>query len=324
MTANVRSLVAFFRLKRLLAAFRPDIVHTWMYHADLMGGLAASIPRVAPVLWGLHHTPHASERFKPVTRAIIRLNSVLSSFVPARIICCAHAAKTSHQALGYAHRKMVVISNGFDTDAFRPDPTARASVREELGLAAGTPLVGLMARFHAQKDHRTFVRAAAHLIQRSSDVHFVLAGRDVNAGNPELRGWIDATGAPYRFHVLGHRDDMPRLMAACDIVSMSSAYGEGLPLVLGEAMSCGVSCVATDVGDSALLIGQTGRVVSPSDADALATAWASMFALTTGERLRLGEQARARVVSEYQLATCVREHLALYQELCHTNGGQRA
>ncbi len=325
MTPTVRGLGAFFRLKRLLAAYRPDVVHTWMYHADLLGGLAACVPRLAPVLWSIHHTPHKRERFKLATRAIVRVNGVLSSFVPTRIVCCSHASKASHQALGYAHGKMVVIANGFDTDAFHPDPAARASVRQELGLSAEAPLVGIMARFHPQKDHLTFVRSATHLMQRSSAVHFVLAGHGIDGDNPVLQAWIDATGAPDRFRVLGNRDDMPRLMAACDIVSTSSAYGEALPLVLGEAMSCGVPCVATDVGDSARIVGNTGRVVPPGDSEALASAWASILALPRDDRIHLGKQARERVAAEYQLTTCVQAHLALYRELSRpVNGTPRA
>lgn len=320
MAPTVGGLGGFFRLKRLLAAYRPDVVHTWMYHADLLGGLAARVSRLAPVLWSLHHTPDRRERFKLPTRAIMRVNGVLSSFVPARIVCCSHASKASHLALGYARHKLVVIANGFDTDAFRPDPAARDSVRRELGLSAEALLVGLMARFHPQKDHLTFVRSATHLMRRSRAVHFVLAGPGVDGDNPRLRAWLDATGAPERFHVLGHRNDMPRLMAACDIVSTSSAYGEALPLVLGEAMSCGVPCVATDVGDSARIVADTGRVVPPGDAEALAGAWASILALTRDERLQLGRRARARVAAEYQLATCVQAHLALYRELSQPTG----
>jgi glycosyltransferase involved in cell wall biosynthesis len=323
MTPNRPSASAFFRLNRLLAAFGPDVVHTWMYHADLLGGIAARLSRVAPVVWGIHHTPCASEPLKRVTRFIMRVNSALSSVVPARIVCCAHASQTAHRALGYAADRMVVIPNGFDTDAFCPDPTARTSVRCELGVGPETPLIGLMARFHPQKDHRTFVLSAAHLMQQSPAVHFVLAGRGVDARSPTLRKWVDATGAPDRFHLLGARSDMPRLMAACDIVSTSSAHGEGLPLVLGEAMSCGVPCVATDVGDSGLIVGDSGRVVAPADAAALAAAWASMLALTTDQRRQLGQRARERVVRKYPLATYVQDHVALYEGLRRRGNGTR-
>jgi glycosyltransferase involved in cell wall biosynthesis len=212
---------------------------------------------------------------------------------------------------------MVVIANGFDTDTFRPDPAARLSVREELGLEPDAPLLGLMARFHPQKDHRTFVRAAAQFLRHSPAAHFLMAGRDVDDRNRTLLAWTTATGAPDRFHLLGLRDDMPRLMAACDIVSTSSSCGEALPLVLGEAMACGVPCVATDVGDSASLVGDTGRVVAPGDPEALSTAWGSLFTLRCDERRRLGERARERVIDRYRLEACVQAHMALYRQVCN-------
>lgn len=315
MHPHVPSPLALLRLKRLLTTFRPDVVHTWMYHADLTGGLVARLGRVAPVIWGVHHTPHASERFKLITKGIIRVNARLSAFVPARIICCAHAAKDAHVALGFAPDRLVVIPNGFDTDMYRPDPAARISVRQELGLAPDTPLVGLMARFHPQKDHATFVRSAAHLVRQSSAAHFVLAGRGVTDSNPDLQAWLAASGSPDRFHVLGVRTDMPRLIAACDVVCTSSAFGEGLPLVLGEAMACGVPCVATDVGDSARLVADTGRIVPPGDVDGLAAGWASLLGLSRDDRLALGERARARIVDTYGLAQCADQHMALYREV---------
>jgi glycosyltransferase involved in cell wall biosynthesis len=320
MSPSVFSIGGAFRLRRLMLESRPDVVHTWTYHANLLGGLVGRTLGVAPVVWGLHHVPHRTERLKTSTRAIVRASGLLSSVVPERIVCCAQTSKLAHEALGYASRKMVVITNGFDTDTFRPDAGARVSVRRELGLPADARLVGLMARFHPQKDHQTFIRAAAHLSARLADVHFVLAGRDVNSRNTELLAWLAESHVRHRVHLLGNRDDMPRLMAACDVVCSAASVGEAFPLVLGEAMSCGVPCVTTDVGDSAALVGDTGRVVAPRDAVALANACASILTLAPDQSRRLGELARARIVDRYQLAACVRAYLSLYEELRHSTG----
>ncbi|MEQ1868542.1 MAG: glycosyltransferase [Vicinamibacterales bacterium] len=315
MRAKVPSVSALVRLRRLLSATRPDVIHTWLYHADLLGGLAVVPPAVAPVIWGLHHTPSPAERFKTTTAAIVRLNAALSSLVPARIVCCAHASKDAHIARGYDSSRMTVICNGFDCDAFTIAPESRASLRQELGLADETPLVALMARFHPQKDHRTFVRAAAQLHRVRPDVHFVLAGGGVDDTNLALRDWISATPCADRFHLLGLRRDMPRLMAAVDLLASAACYGEALPLVLGEAMACGVPCVTTDVGDSARLVSDTGRVVPPGDADAMAGAWASLLKMPPDQRRQLGEQARARIREHFSLSGYVAEHLALYESV---------
>ena len=314
MTPPVPGPTAWLRLKRVIAASRPDVVHTWMYHADLMAGLMTRLSGIAPVVWGLHHTPAASERLKPLTKGIMRLNGFLSSRIPARIVCCAQASRVAHADLGYDDGRMVVINNGFDVDLFRPDPDARRSVRQELRIDESTPLIGLMARFHPQKDHRTFIKAAARLLAERADARFVLAGRAANGENPELRAWLAEAGIASRVHLLGTRHDMPRLVAACDLITSAAAVGEAFPLVLGEAMACGVPCVTTDVGDSATLVGQTGRVVAPRDSAGLAAAWTAFLGMPVDERRRVGQLARHRIALHYPLSSCATAYRDVYDE----------
>ncbi len=313
MTPPVPGPQGWMRLRRTIAASRPDVVQTWMYHADLMAGLVTRLSGLAPVVWGLHHTPDRAEGLKPLTRCILRVNGWLSTLVPVRIVCCAHASKKAHAALGYDESRMVVINNGFDIDLFRPDPDARRSVRRELLVDDTTPLIGLMARFHPQKDHRNFVKAAARLAAQRPDAQFVLAGRGVNGENAELAAWLAESGIASRVHLLGTRQDMPRLLAACDILTSAASVGEAFPLVLGEAMSCGVPCVTTDVGDSATLVGPTGRVVAPRDSDGLAAAWSAVLSMPADERRRLGELARRRIALHFPLAACAAAYQAVYE-----------
>jgi len=315
MTPPVPGPQGWLRLRRMIAASTPDVVHTWMYHADLMAGLTTRLSGLAPVVWGLHHTPDKAERLKPLTKCIMRVNALLSARIPARIVCCAQASKAAHVALGYDERRMVVINNGFDLDLFRPDPDARRSVRHELHLDESTPLIGLMARFHPQKDHRTFIRAAARLAAQHADVRFVLAGRGVTGENPELRAWLAESGIAGRVHLLGTRHDMPRLLAACDLLTSSASVGEAFPLVLGEAMSCEVPCVTTDVGDSATLVGPAGRVVAPRDHVDMAAAWTAVLDMPVDERRRLGQLARQRIASHFPLSACASAYLAVYEDV---------
>lgn len=315
MTPPVPGPQQWLRLGRTIAASKPDVVHTWMYHADLMAGLTTRLSGIAPVVWGLHHTPDKAERLKPLTKCIVRMNGLLSRRIPDRIVCCADASKVAHAALGYDEQRMVVITNGFDVDLFRPDPEARRSVRCELQVDESTPLIGLMARFHPQKDHRTFIRAAARLAAGRADARFVLAGRAVNHENAELRGWLADAGIADRVHLLGTRHDMPRLMAACDLITSSASVGEAFPLVLGEAMACGVPCVTTDVGDSATLVGPTGHVVAPRDSDGMAAAWDAVLGMPADERRRLGQLARQRIVSHFPLSACASAYGALYEDV---------
>ena len=220
-----------------------------------------------------------------------------------------------HTALGYAEDKMVVIPNGFDLAAFKPDSKARVAVREELGIYQEALLIGLVGRFDPQKDHRNFVAAAARLRTDYTQVHFLLCGDGVNWNNAELTGWIGEAGLRQQFHLLGRREDMPRLTAALDISSTSSSYGEGFPNVIGEAMACGVACAITDVGDSAFIVGETGLVVPPRDPEALAHAWKKLIEMGPEGRQKLGETARKRILENFSLPDIVARYEALYKEV---------
>jgi glycosyltransferase involved in cell wall biosynthesis len=291
----------------------PNLVQTWLYHSDLIGGLAAWRAGV-PVVWGIRQSSLGRPDTRRSTIWVAKISARLSHRIPRRIICGSEAARRFHSAMGYAAEKMVVIPNGFDLRKFRPDPEARQSVRHELRLPLSAPLVGLVARFDTEKDHRTFVQAAAQLHSVMPDVHFLLCGEGVDPSNALLESWLTSVGMQSRCHLLGPREDIPRLTAALDIATLSS-YGEGFSNALGEAMACGVPCVVTDVGDSATVVGDTGRVVAARDPAALAHAWRGMLGAPLGTRERLAAAARRRIESEFDIASVANRYLTLYNEI---------
>ncbi len=305
----------FARLTRYLRQTKPDLIQTWMYHADFLGSLAAPFAGNLPVVWGLHLTVNDMQSVKRGTRLVIRANALLSHWSPVRIVCCAENTRRSHVDIGYAAAKMMVIPNGFDLAKFQPDGSARTSVRAELGLSPETKLIGMAARFHPQKDHANFVAAAKRLHATMPEVHFVLWGKDMNWDNADLSGWIDAAGLRDRFHLLDLRLDAPRLTAALDVATLSSARGEAFPMVIGEAMACAVPCAVTDVGDAKSMVAETGRTVPPSDADALAHAWQELLEMSNEEQSRLGAHARQRVMEQYDIRKTSGQYADLYRDI---------
>ena len=312
MRRGVPSPAGLLRLVTLLRQLNPDLVQTWMYHADLLGGLAARWVGI-PVVWNIRQSdldPRASKRS---TRLTARLCARLSHKVPHRIICCSKRAAQIHQALGYRSEIMNVIPNGFDTQAFRPDTTQRARIREALGVSHNELLVGVIARFDPQKDQETFVTAAAEVASRFPSARFLLCGEGVDGSNGDLAGWIDRAGIRGRVHLLGRRDDVAEIMTGLDLAVSSSAFGEGFPNVLGEAMASGIPCVATDVGDSAEILADTGRVAPPRQPQALAAAMEAMLRLSAEERHRLGERARQRILEHFSIGTVTARYEKLYR-----------
>ena len=308
-----------FKLVRYLRAVKPDVVQTWMYHADLFGGVAARLAGCPHVVWGLRNSNLDPQLTKRATLRVVRACAAVSSWLPSRILSCSTRAVAVHAAVGYQADKMHVIPNGFDLGRFQPDGQARQSVRAELGLAPATPLVGLMARYDPQKNHAGFIEAAALLHQHLPDLHFVLAGGAIDVTNAALTGAIQAHGLAQHMHLLGRRDDMPRLMAALDVLASSSSFGEAFPNVLGEAMACGVPCVVTDVGDSAEIVGNTGRVVQAGDMQGLSMQMIELLRLPQAQRLALSRQASERVADNYEIGLVAGLYASFYARLFAMN-----
>jgi glycosyltransferase involved in cell wall biosynthesis len=327
MSSGPGAFLKLARLKKHIRAARPDIVQTWMYHANLMGGLGARGIDNCPVIWGLRQSNLDPRRSKTSTRFIAKLCAWLSGFLPNRIVCVSESARQVHEAMGYDPDKMLVIPNGFDLDAFSPNADARTSVRDELGLSEGTPLVGLFARFDPQKDHSTFLRAAAKLHETNQNARYVLCGHGVDGDNPALVQRIDQAGLSECVHLLGPRNDMARLTGALDIAVSSSAFGEGFSNTIGEALSAGVPVVATDVGDARVMIGDNGdgfgRVVAPEDHVALARAMGEILALPEHERLNIGTNARKQMMRLYSIAAIAGRFRALYDDILGIFDSQR-
>jgi len=305
-------------LARLLAWVRelePELIQGWMYHGNVAAWLGAALLRPAPiVLWNVRHSLHDLAHERLNTRLMIRAGAVLSSRA-RRILYNSEVAARQHERLGYDGQRRLVLPNGFDCDRFRPSAAARTAIRRELGLASDAPLIGIVARDHPMKDHRTFLLAAAMLARQRADVHFVLAGDGVDPSNRRLGQLAVELGVGARVHLLGIRTDVEVVTAALDVATSCSRWGEAFANVIGEAMACGVPMVVTDVGDSAHIVGDLGTVVPLSDPPALAAAWSALLALTPALRARLGEAARARVVGEYSLESVVGRYEGLYADL---------
>jgi glycosyltransferase involved in cell wall biosynthesis len=309
------SLSSMFTLIQWIRARQPDIIQTWMYHSDLVGGIAARFAGKIPVVWGIHNSNLDPKKSKRRTLWIVRLLARLSYIVPAHIVSCSQIASQLHKRLGYAPDMFTVIPNGFDLREFKPNEASRESVYQELNIPLHIPLVGVVARFDPQKDPKNFIRAAGQVHQRFPQAHFLMCGEHMNDENQELMKWIGESGYRSGFHLLGRRNDIPRLMAALDVLVSASAYGEAFPLVVGEAMACGVPCVVTDVGDSAEMVTGSGLVVPPRNYQALAEGICTLLSLGEIEKKKLGADARARVENNYSIQAAAQRYEKLYSEL---------
>jgi glycosyltransferase involved in cell wall biosynthesis len=300
------------RLLRLLRQQRPALLQTWLYHADLLGLLAGKLARVPAIVWNLRCSDMDMQHYSWTSTLVLRVLAALA-VVPQAVLVNSEAGRQWHEKLGYNPRSWVHIPNGFDLSRFCPDEKARSRFRQSLALSSDSILIGLIARLDPMKDHSTFFKAAHLLLKNDSRVHFALVGSEISWENLQLSARTQSAEPDKHFHLLGEREDVPRIMAALDIATSSSS-SEGFPNTIGEAMACEVPCVVTDVGDSAFLVSDTGKVVPPMDPEALAEGWQQMIELGEMGRRRLGAAARQRIKEHFNISAIVERYEKFYLE----------
>jgi glycosyltransferase involved in cell wall biosynthesis len=299
------------KLRKLLYELKPDLIQGWMYHGNLVASLFTG---KALVCWGIRSSLLDFNEIGGMSRWIIKIGKYLSHF-PNCIIYNSNVSSRQHLEFGYFGGRAIVIPNGFDIGVMKPDENAYFLIRNEIGISGNVVLIGLVARFHPMKDHEIFLKAAELLLRELPDVYFMLVGSGVSKENAKLSDMITTLGLCDKVLLCGERSDIPKITAALDIATSCSAWGEGFANSIGEAMSCGVPCVVTDVGDSAWIVGETGRVVPPGDPNALAAAWKSLIAIGSDKRHALGLLARKRIRNNFSLDTVARQYEDIYFKL---------
>lgn len=299
-----RGLLGLWNAYRRLRTFQPTVIQGWMYHGNLLASLFGwALPGRPAVFWSIRQTLYSLSSESSRLRLVIRALALISR----RVHCVIYNSSLSlrqHQQIGIVSQRDLMIPNGFDLDRYRPDPTRRGRLRAHLGIADDVPLVGIVARVHPMKDHANFIAAAILLSAKIPTMRFLFAGTGTDG--KEMRTALEAAGLGERTFCLGRIDDTDTLYPALDLLVLSSAWGEGWPNVLGEAMACGVPCVTTDIGESRLIVGETGCIVPAGNPEALASACQGLLGWPAAALRSLGMQARARVTDEFDIKAVYR------------------
>jgi glycosyltransferase involved in cell wall biosynthesis len=287
------------RLLTQLRRIKPHVIYSFLVEPNLLAAFAKPFLPGTKIIWGIRASNVDLEHYDWFARLTFKLQILCSRFADV-IICNAYAGRDYHVAQGLSPRNAIVIHNGIDTEMFRPNRKAGSSLREEWGIDANAILIGVVARLDKMKDHPNFINAAALVAKHHDDARFVAVGAGPPQYREQLRSLVEQNQISDRFVWAGGRDDMPAVYNALDIACSSSAFGEGTPNAIAEAMACGVPCVVTDVGDSGFLVGDTGIVVPPNNPGALAGGLSKCIA-----SLRAGQTAnpRSRVVESFSSPT---------------------
>ena len=270
MPRGIPSLKGLRKLWSLIRRTRPDIIQTWMYHSDLVGGIIARLAGYNNVVWGIVNFNLDPSVAGKSTRWTAKLCAILSGIIPRKIISCSERAVTAHQQIGYSKKKFVTIPLGYDLAEFYYNSVAANALKKTWGISDNTPVIGCVARWDHQKDHQNLLRAFAMVSNEFPDVVCVLVGPWMDDQNHDLVALVNKTnGAENKIVLAGRVDSIPNAMSALDLHILPS-LGEAFPNVVAEAMACETPCIVTDVGDAAAIVDKTGWVVPPANTEALA------------------------------------------------------
>ena len=290
-----------WRLMRLLAGRRPDVVYSFLPVPNLLAALfrAAFCGRAA-LVWGVRGTPLDMTRYDWLERASIRLER-WASHLPDMVIANSRCGAAWARGPEFQAARVATIVNGIDTHWFRPPAAGeRAAARADLGCPPATLVVAVVARLDPMKDHPTFLKALAIAAQTVPHIIGLIVGDGPPPVVARLRAKTAALGIADRVIWAAARRQVREVYHAADILCLPSAFGEGFPNVVGEAMACGLSCIVTAVGDAAELVGETGRVVPPRDPCELARAILDL-AKPIRESQPCNFAARRRIVENFEL-----------------------
>jgi glycosyltransferase involved in cell wall biosynthesis len=254
-------LLIYLHVKKI----HPDLIQTWMYHSDLVGGIIAKLLRINSIVWGIRNSNLDKSNVPFSTRLIAKINAISSNYIPNQIISCSIEAKKIHHKLGFNEEKITVIPNGYDLNKFRPINKSRVSLRSKLGLTEDVFLMGMVARWHKHKDHQNLFKAL-NLLNKTSELDWkmIIIGHDINKSNLELISLLKSFNLLDKVIILEQRLDIEVVYSAIDLHILSS-LGEAFPNVVAEAMSSETPCISTDVGDASFIIGSTGWLSRPKD-----------------------------------------------------------
>jgi len=301
---------ALFKLKKVIQNEKPDIIHTWMYHANILGGIAAVIAKNKNIIWSIRRSEFTRDESLS-TYIVMRIGAIFSNVIPKVVVCVAESGLKNHQKYGYKPDNMIVIPNGFDLEQLKPDQVIRKEIRKELNIYDDEVVIGCVGRFHESKGYEILIASSMEVIKLHKKVRYLLIGRDLDQQNTILMEWINNTGFSDHFLLAGEKHNIADYMRAMDIFCLSSIT-EGFPNVVGEAMASALPCVVTSVGDVQKITGNNAILVQPKNKKLLSKGLCEMLNMDNEKRNRRGLNGRKRIEKEYPIKLACEKHFNLY------------
>ena len=310
------SIYKFFLLVKLLCSLKPDIVQTWLVHADFIGGIAAKLVGIKNIIWNIRYSNFEIRKAKLTTILIIKLLAKLSFLIPQLIVIVSKKAKKIYQAEGYNKKKLKFIPNGYDLSFLKPSKLQKKIFKKKNKIKKQIPLIGNVARYDPKKDHLNLLNAISLIRAKNMSFFCILVGSNIDNNNIRLVSEIKRLKLSKYIKLLGQNDNILQVMNGIDIYVQSSSYGEGFPNVVAESMACGTPCIVTDVGDASFIVGKTGWVVPPNSPNKLAQAIEkALYEIGTKKWNKRCNKARLRMRDNFDISKMLKSYNKLWYQV---------
>lgn len=310
---NFFSLVKFFYLIKILKSLKPDIVQTWLVHADFLGGIASKLAKIDNIIWNVRYSKINFGKAKLTTVLIVKILVILSYKVPKKIIFVSKRAKKIYEALGYDKKKFKFIPNGYNLLIYKNDKKKKIFFKKTIKLSKQIPILGKVARYDLVKDHSNLLNSLSLLRLKNINFLCVLVGSNIRK-NTKLSDQIRKLNLIKYVKLYEPVKDVSNVMNGLDIHVLSSS-AEGFPNVVAEAMAFKTPCVVTDVGDASYIVGKTGWVVPPKDHVKLAVAIEKAIHQFKGKRWKsICNNARLRIKKKFSISKMIKSYNKVWYE----------
>lgn len=308
------SFFKFFILIKLLRFLKPDIVQTWLVHADFIGGIAAKLIGIKNIIWNIRYSNLEYKKAKLLTIFLIRLLSKLSYFIPKQIVIVSKKAKKIYEEEGYDKKKLKFIPNGYDLNLLKPKDIEKKKFKKK--ISKQLPIIGNVARYDPKKDHLNLIKALSLIRSKKIDFLCFFSGSEVNQNNLKITSEIKKLKLEKKIKLIGQIDNILQIMNGIDLYIQSSSYGEGFPNVVAESMACGTPCIVTDVGDASLIVGKSGWVVPPNNPNKLAKAIEiALKEIKTRKWDKRCNIARLRIKTNFDISKMIKSYNKTWQKV---------
>ena len=311
LNVNFFSINKFFFLINLLRSLKPDLVQTWLVHADFIGSLAARLAGIKNIVWNVRYSKIEIGKAKIKTILIIKVLSKLSYFIPKLIIIVSKKAKKIYQDEGYDKKKLKFIPNGYDLSILKVNKNKKIDFQKKIRIKKQMPLIGCVARFDPLKDHLNLLNSISLIRLNNINFFCVLVGTNINKSKI-LINEIKRLKLNDCIKLLGPTKNISEVMNSIDI-HVQSSRSEGFPNVVAEAMAHKTPCIVTNVGDSSYIVGNTGWVVPPNEPVKLAKAIQLAFnEISTKNWVKRCNKARERIGKKFSIGKMIESYNNLW------------